>query len=109
MKRFALSVVCLAILLIAVAATSARAQSPVACVCYCGITISPPCSEQACKNACGWRSGDSGSSQRGPAQLWYCRALAPNGAFGWGSAPNQNQARQRALSECQKRARGCAI
>jgi hypothetical protein len=113
MKRIALPAACLSILLvamllIAVATTPARAQSAVACGCYCGITISPPCSEQACKNACGWRGGDGGR-QSGPARLWYCRALAPNGAYGWASSSNQDGARQRALNECRQRASGCVI
>lgn len=109
MKRIA---ACFFMLLVAVATTPARAQSAVSCGCYCGITISPPCSEQACKAACGWRDGDSGrgGSQSGPARVWYCRALAPNGTtYGWGSSSSQDNARQRALSECQRRASGCTI
>jgi hypothetical protein len=110
MKRIALLAACVSILLLA-AATPALAQSAVLCGCYCGITISPPCSEQACKAACGWRSGDGsrGGDGGGSTQLWYCRALGRNNGYGWAWSPNQNWARQRALSECQERTRGCVI
>lgn len=109
MKHLAL-LACLAILLLA-ALSPAQAQVPVACGCYCGTTISPPCSEQACKNACGWRGGgdNRGGSRGGRTQLWYCRALASNGAAGWAWSGNLNWARQRALTECRQRGRRCAI
>jgi hypothetical protein len=29
-------------------------QGPVACGCYCGAVLPPPCSDAACKRACGW-------------------------------------------------------
>jgi hypothetical protein len=106
-STFALVLWGLVILLLA-PASPARAQSAVACGCYCGITISPPCSEQACKDACGWRGG-AGGGGGGSTQLWYCRALAPNGASGWAWSSNPATARQSALGECQQRARGCVI
>ena len=34
------------------------------CGCYCGAVIPPPCSEEACKSACGWQSGHSDPSRR---------------------------------------------
>lgn len=37
------------------------AQRAVGCGCYCGITLPPPCSEDACKRACGWKGSPSGS------------------------------------------------
>ncbi|GEM_PF-5951089 len=41
-----------------VLASTTAAQVPgraVSCTCYCGKVLAPPCSDQACKNACGWR------------------------------------------------------
>ncbi|MEQ1921270.1 MAG: hypothetical protein ABL952_02065 [Pyrinomonadaceae bacterium] len=38
--------------------STAAAQIPgraSSCTCYCGKVVAPPCSDQACKNACGWR------------------------------------------------------
>jgi len=32
----------------------------VSCGCYCGVSLSPPCSEAACKRACGWKEPSSG-------------------------------------------------
>lgn len=112
MWRIALLSVCLSVLLIAGVERPARAQSAVACMCYCGITISPPCSEQACKAACGWRGDDGGSGDggtRGSSQIWYCRAVAPNGAWGWAYSPNRGWASSQALKECRNGGRGCAI
>lgn len=37
------------------------------CGCYCGAVIPPPCSEEACKSACGWQ-GSSPSAPSGPSQ-----------------------------------------
>jgi hypothetical protein len=37
------------------------------CQCYCGIYLNPPCSEQACKNACGWPSASPANPVEGPA------------------------------------------
>ncbi len=31
-----------------------------ACVCYCGIRLSPPCGDDACKRACGWKEPTTG-------------------------------------------------
>src|SRR5262245_60715335 len=28
---------------------------PVSCGCYCGVQVPPPCSDDACKSACGWQ------------------------------------------------------
>ena len=88
MTGIARAVVSVFILMLAPAAP-ALAQSAVLCGCYCGINISPPCSEQACKNACGWQSGSGsgGSNQSGPAQLWYCRAVTGKGGAGWAWSP----------------------
>lgn len=35
----------------------------VSCGCYCGINIAPPCSDEACKRACGWKDPSKGQSQ----------------------------------------------
>jgi hypothetical protein len=40
----------------------ATAQTLAACGCYCGKVIRPPCSDNACKQACGWTGGSSGRS-----------------------------------------------
>lgn len=49
--------------------------------------------------------------QGGSSQLWYCRAQARNGAWGWGEFASQSDATQRALNECRNYARGrpCSI
>jgi hypothetical protein len=110
-KMMALRATYLLVLVLGLAAP-ALAQSPAACGCYCGIVISPPCSEQACKQACGWNSGDGGDNngiESGPTQLWYCRAVAPDGAWGWAWSPDQSWARRSSLNECQRRASGCAL
>jgi len=31
-----------------------------ACVCYCGIQLRPPCGDESCKSACGWRAPSTG-------------------------------------------------
>lgn len=36
------------------------------CVCYCGKILRPPCGDEACKQACGWRE-PSGSGSQVPA------------------------------------------
>lgn len=109
MKAIALPVACFLSLLLALAGP-ALAQGAVLCGCYCGITIYPPCSEQACKAACGYDAGEGGSGRGGGSvQLWYCRALAPNGAWGWAYSSNEATARQSALSGCRKHADGCQI
>lgn len=41
-----------------VLAPAAQAQRPVSCGCYCGVVLSPPCSDAACKRACGARGGE---------------------------------------------------
>jgi hypothetical protein len=108
MKAVALAVASFLVLVLA-PATAARAQGAVLCVCYCGISILPPCSEQACKDACHYDDGRGSEGPSGPTQTWYCRALAPNGAWGWGYSSNPGRARQIAVGECQKRADGCEI
>lgn len=108
-KSIALVVASWLVLLFALAA-AAPAQVAVRCTCYCGITIYPPCSEQACKAACGWDEGGGGQrGGSGPAQIWYCRAVAPNGAWGWASSSRESWARQNALAGCRKHADGCRI
>jgi hypothetical protein len=89
----------------------ALAQGAVLCGCYCGITISPPCSEQACKAACGYSEGGGGrgGGSSAPAQVYYCRAVAPDGAWGWASSSSESWARQNALAGCRKHAEGCRI
>ena len=37
------------------------------CGCYCGKVLPPPCSDDACKRACGWQEPSSGASQTGPS------------------------------------------
>lgn len=53
----------------------ARAQDggTAACVCYCGIRLSPPCGDDACKRACGWKE---------PAAAGNTPAAAAAGAIG---------------------------
>jgi hypothetical protein len=36
---------------------SAQSSKAVSCTCYCGRVLSPPCSDSACKQACGWSGG----------------------------------------------------
>lgn len=52
----------LAILLSAAWAAPLSAQSTVSCGCYCGVMVPPPCTDDACKKACGY-SG-SGKAER---------------------------------------------
>ena len=40
----------------------AAAQDIAACGCYCGKVIRPPCSDNACKQACGWKGSSSAGS-----------------------------------------------
>jgi hypothetical protein len=40
----------------------APAQTVAGCGCYCGKVLRPPCSDNACKQACGWNGGSSSSS-----------------------------------------------
>jgi hypothetical protein len=108
-KSIALAVMCSGVLLLVLAAV-AQAQVAVRCMCYCGVTIYPPCSEEACKAACGWDEGGGGrKGGGGPAQIWYCRAVAPDGAWGWASSSKESWARQNALAGCRKHADGCRI
>ena len=53
-----------AVLLLALLAVPASAQGrAVSCGCYCGVVLSPPCSDDACKAACGYGGGSSGYSE----------------------------------------------
>ena len=59
-----------AVVLLLSSAEGALAQAgPVSCTCYCGKVLRPPCSDNACKQACGWR-GPGGNSS-GPAPVPY--------------------------------------
>ncbi len=42
-------------MVVALVALPAAGQGPAACGCYCGKVLAPPCSDAACKQACGWR------------------------------------------------------
>jgi hypothetical protein len=60
-KKMLFSVTILA-LLITVPHYSLGMQGETArCGCYCGALLSPPCSDEACKRACGWKGSDSSS------------------------------------------------
>jgi len=111
MKAIALAVAgSFVLVLVVVLTTPARTQTAVGCVCYCGLTIAPPCSEQACKSAGGYSEPEPGGGHpSGPVQVWYCRAVAPNGAWGWAHSSSQGGARQAALNECRTRAAGCVL
>ncbi len=56
-------------LLLLAAPARTLAQQTVGCGCYCGKVLAPPCSDDACKSACGWQgsSSSSGSSAAGGA------------------------------------------
>ena len=110
MKAVVLLVASFLILVVLALASPAPAQGPVLCYCYCGLTTFPPCSEEACKTVCGYGGGEGGGGRGGgAAQIWYCRALAPDGSWGWAYDPNEGRARRLALSGCQKHAEGCVI
>ncbi len=99
---------CLVLLL--ALATVAPAQVAVRCMCYCGEYIFPPCSEEACKAACHWDpGGGSRGGESGPAQIFYCRAVAPDGSWGWAYDPRESRAAQQALAGCRKHADGCRL
>jgi hypothetical protein len=76
----------------------ALAQTAVGCVCYCGIQLVGYCTEQTCKNACGYRPPPP------PSPNWGCVAETGRGAWGrsWGFA-NRAAAVSRAVAECQNR------
>src|SRR5579884_2861204 len=46
-------------------ATPAKAQGAVLCTCYCGARLYPPCSEEACKSACGYSEPRQGGGEGG--------------------------------------------
>ncbi|MGE4166134.1 MAG: hypothetical protein AB7E67_09140 [Xanthobacteraceae bacterium] len=65
----------------------------------------------ACTGATGPRRGGGQSSRSGysfPAQHWYCRARARNGASGWARYADRGQAESEALSNCSQYSRGQA-
>lgn len=62
MKRSVLVALLLGLVVLAMSSL-ARTQQIAACGCYCGKVIRPPCSDNACKLACGWRAPSSGGSQ----------------------------------------------
>lgn len=49
--------------LFAFAAPASAQGRAVSCGCYCGVVLSPPCSDDACKTACGYGGGSSGYSE----------------------------------------------
>ncbi len=109
MKSFTLVVASL--LLILVLPAVVRPQGAVRCMCYCGTYLYPPCSEEACKAACNWNQGGGrgGQGGGGSEQIYYCRAVAPSGAWGWAYSWRESEARQNAIAGCRKHADGCAI
>ena len=59
-KRWASIILFLVVLLL----SQARAFGDVAgCGCYCGKVLPPPCSDDACKRACGWQGPSTPSSE----------------------------------------------
>ncbi|MGD0199167.1 MAG: hypothetical protein ABSD27_00295 [Bryobacteraceae bacterium] len=63
MKRSLLVPVLLGLAVMVVSVTPAMAQHLAGCGCYCGKVIRPPCSDDACKQACGWSAPSTGSNQ----------------------------------------------
>jgi len=41
-----------------------------ACGCYCGKVLPPPCSDEACKQACGWQEGGSSDQSEKSSRRW---------------------------------------
>ncbi len=65
----------------------------------------------ACTGATGPKRPGGGTASGGndwPAQHWYCRARASNGASGWGRYGDRGAAERSALSNCDNYARGRA-
>jgi hypothetical protein len=52
-------------------------SGPVKCMCYCGKYLDPPCSEDACKKACGYKQ--SGSRMLPPEAIRTCLNRAGSG------------------------------
>jgi hypothetical protein len=46
---------------------AAQRERVAGCGCYCGKVLPPPCSDDACKRACGWREPSSGPSTTQPS------------------------------------------
>jgi hypothetical protein len=67
-----------------------------ACVCYCGIHLSPPCGDDACKRACGWKEPTTGGNTPAGAA-----AGAIGSAISSGITRAFDQARARAEQERQ--------
>jgi tetratricopeptide (TPR) repeat protein len=65
MKKLLLAAVLLGMAVVMLSSTAA-AQSPAACGCYCGKVLRPPCSDNACKQACGWRDPSPGGNTTQP-------------------------------------------
>ncbi len=66
--RGALTVLASLIALFFAASGTAAAQGgTAACVCYCGISLRPPCGDDACKSACGYKAPSTGASPLGAA------------------------------------------
>ncbi len=88
------------LLLLTCSAAQAQSGGTAACVCYCGIHLRPPCGEDACKRACGWKEPSPRAIPGGGA------AGAIGGAISSSitNAINQSreQERQRALQEQQR-------
>jgi len=72
----------------------------VSCVCYCGISLRPPCGDESCKRACGWKApSPSGGSPAGAA------AGAIGGAISDAITRGFEQSRIRAEQERQENLR----
>jgi len=65
----------------------------------------------ACTGAHGPAKRGGGTTNSGnswPAQHWYCRARASNGAWGWGRYGDRSAAERNALARCDQYAKGRA-
>lgn len=71
-----------------------------ACVCYCGIRIPPPCGDDACKRACGWKEPATGGITSPGAA-----AAAIGNAVSSAVTRSMEQARARAEQEQQENLR----
>lgn len=78
------------------------------CVCMGGVYNT---GTTACVGARGPRTGGgtaTGPSFGWPAQHWYCRARASNGANGWARYADRGRAESEAVSNCSQHSRGRA-
>jgi len=87
-------------LLAPLGAGSAFAQGgTAACVCYCGISLRPPCGDDACKRACGWKPPSTGAVPgSAPAAIGSAIATGVTNAINQ-SRERAEQERQRALEQ----------